>query len=747
MLAIRGAFILLVLAPLVYGVYYPQPYLNQILRKIPIAVVDNDLSELSRRIVADAWTRAAPSGGGPRRHACRSARGARPRRGLRRGRHPARDRARRAQGHDRPHSGLRRCHLPVHLQNDCAAASRSRSIRCRPSSPPAARAPTAAWSRRRSPSASPADILLQPIFNPVGGYASYIVPAAFVLILQQTAADRRGDADGGRAGAGRRWSVRERARPRHRAPDHLFAGARALSSSCCRASTAFPRSASPLQLFALASLFILATSFMGQAVGAWFKHPETPTLIFLGTSLPQFFLTGFSWPREAIPEPVQAAGYIFPSDFAIDGIVRIDQLGASLWEVARDWRGLWCLAVIYFALAVMSRISGQAEAGRMASRSSDASSRSASSLVAAGVGGYLAVALRADAADRRRRARDRDPHRARGRRPARGHQGRRRATRVRAGDVVAELSALELTAAVGQARAALAAATADRDHVYAGVRAEQIASLAAEIAKAKSRAGIRGAAARPAPPPGAQRLPPRSRRSTRRKTTWRARVPTSPRPKPIMPPRVAGPTKEERAIADAQVEAAASALAVLERRLDKTILRAPADGVVSVIVAEVGENIRAGQPVLAIEETGKQWLSFNVREDLLHGLTVGTKVDVARRGRTRDDAGRRHRAAAARGVRDLAGRARGRRSRSQYAAPAPRSARRCDRARARHDGLAVALTGGMVRGCIGHCRACCARPMTSSTASSRPRALWARSGRNGRWSGSVRSAATPTKPT
>src|SRR5260370_15252130 len=33
---------------------------------------------------------------------------------------------------------------------------------------------------------SPADILLQPIFNPVGGYASYVVPAAFVLILQQT---------------------------------------------------------------------------------------------------------------------------------------------------------------------------------------------------------------------------------------------------------------------------------------------------------------------------------------------------------------------------------------------------------------------------------------------------------------------------------------------------------------------------------------------------------------------------------
>jgi multidrug resistance efflux pump len=58
---------------------------------------------------------------------------------------------------------------------------------------------------------------------------------------------------------------------------------------------------------------------------------------------------------------------------------------------------------------------------------------------------------------------------------------------VHAGDVVAELSAIELTASVGQARAALAAATADRNNVYAGVRAEQVASLAAEIAKAKSR--------------------------------------------------------------------------------------------------------------------------------------------------------------------------------------------------------------------------------------------------------------------
>ena len=95
---------------------------------------------------------------------------------------------------------------------------------------------------------------------------------------------------------------------------------------------------------------------------------------------------------------------------------------------------------------------------------------------------------------------------------------------------------------------------------------------------------------------------------------------------------IAGPTREERAIADAQVQAAAAAVAVLERRLEKMVLRAPADGVVSVIAAEVGENVRPGQPILMVEAAGRQWLSFNVREDHLNDLTMGKTVSVMRNG-------------------------------------------------------------------------------------------------------------------
>src|SRR5215475_5080870 len=203
--------------------------------------------------------------------------------------------------------------------------------------------------------------------------------------------------------------------------------------------------------------------------------------------------------------------------------------------------------------------------------------------------------------------------------------------RVRAGDVVAELSALELTAAVAQARAALNAATASRDNVYAGVRAEQVATLAAEIAKAKSKLTyveaqlvrvstlVRGDNA------SQQAFD----QATNDVAAARADVAEA---EANHAAAVAGPTTEERAIADAQVQAAGAALAVLERHLGKTVLRSPVDGVVSVIVAEIGENVRAGQPVLAITATGKQWLSFNAREDLLRGLTVGAKVEVARPG-------------------------------------------------------------------------------------------------------------------
>jgi len=141
-------------------------------------------------------------------------------------------------------------------------------------------------------------------------------------------------------------------RPRHRPTDDLSTGARALLHRAA-ALHGFSALGNPLQLFALASLFISRPVFMGQAgrrlvqasgdADAHFSAPDS------AASSP-----GFSWPREAIPELVLAAGHI-SSDFAIDASSASTSWARAVGGGARLARAL-VLAIIYFALAVMSAL-------------------------------------------------------------------------------------------------------------------------------------------------------------------------------------------------------------------------------------------------------------------------------------------------------------------------------------------------------------------------------------------------------
>jgi ABC-2 type transport system permease protein len=363
-LGTRAAFSLLFIGPLLYGIYYPQPYLNQILRKLPIAVVDNDLTELSRRIVETL------DASGSLSVAVRARTLAEARTAIDRGEAFAAVEI--PPGTERDVLKGNSAHVPIYADATYLFMFRSTSSGVSTAmgaltSELVARGARSDGSlaKAKLASVSPADVLLQPVFNPVGGYASYIVPAAFVLILQQTlligAAMLTGAALA--QGGGAFSSVFGRGI----AHLTLYLPALALYLIVLPRVYGFSTLGDPAQLLALASVFLLATSFLGQAVGAWFTRPENATIILLATSLPQFFTTGFAWPREAMPAAARALGRVFPADFAIDGLVRSNQLGASIWEVSRDWMGLWSLALIYFVLAVISafavkrrRVHGQA---------------------------------------------------------------------------------------------------------------------------------------------------------------------------------------------------------------------------------------------------------------------------------------------------------------------------------------------------------------------------------------------------
>jgi HlyD family secretion protein len=89
-----------------------------------------------------------------------------------------------------------------------------------------------------------------------------------------------------------------------------------------------------------------------------------------------------------------------------------------------------------------------------------------------------------------------------------------------------------------------------------------------------------------------------------------------------------GPTREERAIANAKVEVAVAAVAVIAARVAKLRIRAPSDGAVALLVAEPGEAVAPGQPLMTLEEPGRGWASFNLREDQLDGLSIGLPIEV-----------------------------------------------------------------------------------------------------------------------
>ncbi len=197
---------------------------------------------------------------------------------------------------------------------------------------------------------------------------------------------------------------------------------------------------------------------------------------------------------------------------------------------------------------------------------------------------------------------------------------------VHKGDLLATLSNPELAASLGEAKAALAAAQADRNNVYAGVRAEEVAILAQSIDTAEAnllfarQESDRSTALAARDYASRQQLD----ESTAQLTKSAADLDLK---RAQHAAASAGPTKEERALADAKVALAQATVADLQAQLDKTRLTAPVDGTVGVIVVEKGEVVPVGKPVLILE-AGPPWFAFTLREDMLGSLTVGRDVEL-----------------------------------------------------------------------------------------------------------------------
>jgi ABC-2 type transport system permease protein len=209
----------------------------------------------------------------------------------------------------------------------------------------------------------PLDFVDVPMFNPQGGYGTFVIPAVLMLIFQQTLVLGIG------LGAG---TARETSRygdliPVHPAYSGIYriVGGKAMCYIMIYAvmgaylTMVVPRIFSFVamvkawDLFCLMLPYLLACVFFGMTVSCLVRYRENVMLLMVFISLPLLFLTGVSWPQSAIPGVWQGISWLFPSTFGARAFVRMNTMGATLSDVVPEVRYLWIQAAAYFGMACL----------------------------------------------------------------------------------------------------------------------------------------------------------------------------------------------------------------------------------------------------------------------------------------------------------------------------------------------------------------------------------------------------------
>ncbi|MBP5513359.1 MAG: ABC transporter permease [Bacteroidaceae bacterium] len=215
-------------------------------------------------------------------------------------------------------------------------------------------------------SAAPLSFDEVPIFNPAQGYGSFVLPAVLILIIQQTLMLGIGLSEGTRHE--RHKFLPQGIRTGRTMGLHLALGKGMAYFMVYVVWTAYltlvvPRwfsfvmIARPADLILFFFPYLLACISFGLMLSWLVRYRENVLLLVVFTSIPFLFLSGISWPQSAIPPFWRTVGSILPSTYAIRGFVRMASMGATLADVLAEFRALWIQAGIYlvFASFVMRR--------------------------------------------------------------------------------------------------------------------------------------------------------------------------------------------------------------------------------------------------------------------------------------------------------------------------------------------------------------------------------------------------------
>lgn len=211
---------------------------------------------------------------------------------------------------------------------------------------------------------SPLQVQTIQLFNPSAGYGSFLMPAMIVLIIQQTLLIGIGLVGG---------TFKERKKYKaFNLITHKRGGAFSmvigktfayLLISLFNAFVAlliiynwfeFPDKSGFIESFHILIPFFLSTIFLGLTFSVWFKRRINSLLFLVFLSPIVLFLSGLSWPVQAMPETLQNISQIFPSTHAIPAYIKLRIQGSSPDSYMNEWWKLIALSIIYFICAVAS---------------------------------------------------------------------------------------------------------------------------------------------------------------------------------------------------------------------------------------------------------------------------------------------------------------------------------------------------------------------------------------------------------
>jgi HlyD family secretion protein len=198
---------------------------------------------------------------------------------------------------------------------------------------------------------------------------------------------------------------------------------------------------------------------------------------------------------------------------------------------------------------------------------------------------------------------------------------------VKRGELLAVIDDPDLTAALAEATAASASAGAERAQVYSGTRVEQVSIGAQAVRTAEANLLLARQQNDRAVALNTKSFLSQQQLDESKASLAKAKADLEGK-RAQHAVEQAGPTREERGLADAKAALAKAGVASLEAELEKTRLLAPADGTIGIRVAEPGEIMAPGKPVMTLDLDAKRWFCFTLREDRLQGLTIGSTASL-----------------------------------------------------------------------------------------------------------------------